>query len=81
MVITGALGNLIDRLNFGFVIDFIDFDIPDIHLNNLGILDSLELTRWPIFNFADIYICTGVLIILVFAFFDNKSKSSKDSSP
>ena len=80
LVITGALGNLIDRLKLGCVIDFIDFDIPDIHIENIRILDSLELNRWPIFNFADIYICAGVMIILIFAFFENKSKSPKARS-
>lgn len=80
LVITGALGNLIDRLKLGCVIDFIDFDIPDIHIKNIAMLDSLELTRWPIFNFADIYICTGVMIILVFAFFENNFKSPQRHS-
>ena len=77
LVITGALGNLIDRLRLGCVIDFIDFDIPDIHLEKMGFLESMELTRWPIFNFADIYICAGVGIILLFAFFETKNKPSK----
>jgi signal peptidase II len=44
--IGGAVGNLIDRIQTGYVIDFIDFRI------------------WPIFNVADIFICTGVGLIL-----------------
>ena len=76
LVITGALGNLIDRIKLGCVIDFIDLDIPDIHITNIPLIDSLELSRWPIFNFADIYICGGVLVILIFAFLESQSKSA-----
>ena len=42
----GAVGNLIDRMLHGVVIDFFDFRI------------------WPIFNVADIAICTGVGLII-----------------
>lgn len=44
----GALGNLADRLQHGYVIDFIDFRI------------------WPVFNFADVAIVTGVGILAYF---------------
>ena len=53
LVASGALGNAIDRVYFGGVIDFIDFFIYNFH--------------WPAFNFADIFITLGVLILL----FDN----------
>ena len=46
-LIAGALGNLIDRLAYGFVIDFID------------------LTIWPVFNLADIYIVSGIILLLL----------------
>ena len=45
-IIGGALGNLIDRVRFGAVIDFLDFHIGGAH--------------WPAFNVADIFICVGV---------------------
>lgn len=45
-IIGGALGNLIDRIRFGAVIDFLDFHIGGAH--------------WPAFNVADIFICVGV---------------------
>ena len=53
LVAAGALGNAIDRIYFGGVIDFIDFFIYNFH--------------WPAFNFADIFITLGVVILL----FDN----------
>lgn len=46
LILGGAIGNLIDRLRFGAVIDFLDFHIGGIH--------------WPAFNVADICICVGV---------------------
>tara|TARA_B100000989_G_scaffold196294_1_gene148262 strand:- start:609 stop:1118 length:510 start_codon:yes stop_codon:yes gene_type:complete len=44
----GALGNAIDRLRFGKVVDFIDLHYADIH--------------WPAFNLADAGITTGAVI-------------------
>ena len=45
-IIGGALGNLVDRVRFGAVIDFLDFHIGAHH--------------WPSFNVADIFICVGI---------------------
>jgi signal peptidase II len=46
LIVGGALGNLIDRVRFGAVIDFIDWHAGSWH--------------WPAFNIADICICAGV---------------------
>jgi signal peptidase II len=46
LIIGGAIGNLIDRIRFGAVIDFLDFHVVAWH--------------WPAFNIADICICLGV---------------------
>ena len=45
-IIGGAVGNLVDRVRFGAVVDFLDFHIGGAH--------------WPAFNVADIFICVGV---------------------
>lgn len=50
LVISGALGNFIDRIRLGFVIDFFDFKI------------------WPVFNFADICIVVGCLLMVLTLF-------------
>jgi signal peptidase II len=47
-VLGGAIGNLIDRVIYGEVIDFLDFYWSDYH--------------WPAFNLADSFITVGVLI-------------------
>jgi len=49
----GALGNLIDRLRLGAVVDFVDFHIDAINFH------------WPVFNVADSAIVIGVGILLV----------------
>ena len=46
----GAIGNAIDRIYFGGVIDFIDFFLYNFH--------------WPAFNLADIFITFGVILLL-----------------
>ncbi len=49
LVLGGAVGNIIDRLYLGEVIDFFDFGLGDL--------------RWPIFNFADSFVTVGVLLL------------------
>ena len=51
IIICGALANIIDRYINGYVIDFIY-----LHINQY---------YWPAFNFADIYISIGIIIILL----------------
>lgn len=46
----GALGNLVDRLRYGFVVDFLD-------------LNFWPLQNWPVFNFADTAIVAGVVLL------------------
>lgn len=50
LVIGGALGNVIDRLRFGAVFDFLDFYVGSYH--------------WPAFNVADSCISVGVVLLL-----------------
>ena len=57
LISSGALGNAIDRVYFGGVIDFIDFHSYGIH--------------FPTFNFADTFISLGV-VTLLFASFKKK---------
>jgi len=49
LIIGGGLGNLIDRLRFGHVIDFLDI--------------GLWGYRWPVFNFADLGITVGIIVL------------------
>jgi signal peptidase II len=49
--LAGALGNMIDRVRLGEVIDFLDV--------------YLGTTHWPAFNVADSLICVGVFLLAV----------------
>lgn len=51
MVIGGAVGNIIDRIRVGAVVDFLDFHVAGYH--------------WPAFNLADSAIFLGVVILLM----------------
>lgn len=63
MVIGGALGNVIDRLHFGAVADFLDFHIMGWH--------------YPAFNLADSFITVGIVMLVVNSlFFDQNNKKS-----
>lgn len=58
LVLGGALGNLIDRIRFGFVVDFLDFYIGQYH--------------WPAFNVADIAITCGAFCVIVSMYMKNR---------
>jgi signal peptidase II len=62
LVIGGALGNLVDRILFGHVVDFIQVYIPVIPL--------ALFNPWPSFNVADSAISVGVVIMLVITLFE-----------
>lgn len=64
LIFGGAIGNLIDRIRFGKVIDFIDMDFPDIPF--------LGITRWWTFNVADAAITCGLVIFVVILLFRKK---------
>lgn len=67
LLLAGILGNVIDRVRLGFVVDFIDFQIGNWH--------------YPTFNIADIAICTGAGLLILDMFLtrnDDKETESKD---
>ena len=55
LIASGAIGNAIDRIIYGKVVDFIDFHIEDLH--------------WPAFNLADTIIFIGATLFLYNQFF------------
>lgn len=58
----GAIGNIIDRISLGYVVDFIEIYIKQY--------------SWPIFNIADSFISVGI-IILIFSILKNGEKMIK----
>ena len=63
LIIAGAVGNLIDRIFLGSVVDFLDFMIGNYH--------------WYVFNFADSYVTIGMGFILYDSFFLEPKKENK----
>lgn len=51
LIISGAIGNIIDFLLYGYVIDFISFEILSY--------------RFPVFNFADCFISIGTILLVI----------------
>ena len=66
MLIGGILGNLIDRILYSHVIDFIDVHLPGY--------------RWPAFNIADSAISIGVCLYVFFSFKHEKAKARVQNS-
>jgi len=65
LILAGALGNQVDRIMRGYVIDFLDFKFWDWH--------------WPSFNVADSCISTGA-VLLIFIFFFKRGPECTQSS-
>jgi signal peptidase II len=61
-VFAGAIGNYIDRIRLGYVIDFLDFYLPKGVLPFGGGFPQQNL-HWPAFNVADMAIVCGVLVL------------------
>jgi signal peptidase II len=59
LIVSGAVGNLVDRIRYGYVVDFIRFHLQD---------------RWeyPTFNVADITITVGVALLIIDGFLQEK---------
>ncbi len=60
LIVGGGIGNMIDRVSIGHVVDFLYFDLYHGHL--FGIWLSL----WPIFNVADSAITIGACMLILF---------------
>ena len=65
LIVAGGIGNWIDRVSNGFVVDFLDFN----------------LINFPTFNLADCFVVVGAILLLIFVIFiysDDKDKPIKN---
>ncbi len=63
----GGIGNMIDRIMLGYVVDFIDF----------------RLINFAIFNIADSFVCIGAVLVMIYVFFfseDGKKNEVENDS-
>ncbi|MFH1437223.1 MAG: signal peptidase II [Pseudomonadota bacterium] len=65
VILGGAVGNVIDRVSLGYVVDFIEWHIR-------------EKARWPTFNIADVGITVGLVLILFDSFFLASKREKKE---
>lgn len=63
LIIGGSIGNLIDRIVRGYVVDFLDFKIFGYN--------------FPVFNLADTFIVVGVFLLLIVTFRKERSNDSR----
>lgn len=62
LILGGAIGNVMDRINYGYVVDFIHFYYENWH--------------FPAFNVADIAISIGAFLLILDAFFEHKNQDT-----
>lgn len=65
LILAGAVGNLVDRLRFGEVVDFLDVYVGSYH--------------WPAFNVADAAISTGAAVLILVLLGRRKDKTNGDA--
>ena len=75
LIAGGAIGNLIDRVRIGRVVDFIDVDFFDISLG------SFHLYRWWTFNIADAAISCAIVFLLLHMFVNRQTLDPPKSEP
>jgi signal peptidase II len=87
LILGGALGNLLDRLTRGRVVDFLDFEFFNVRIPEFQFLfldfPGYAMNRWPIFNVADMGVSIGMIILIVFIILDkehHESDSQTDSN-
>lgn len=62
LILSGAIGNLIDRLFYGKVVDFLDLMIGDFH--------------WYIFNIADSSVTIGMILFIIHSIYIEQNKTN-----
>lgn len=62
LIISGGIGNMIDRILLGYVVDFIDF----------------ALINFAIFNLADSWVCIGAALLIIYMIFHKEGEPDKE---
>jgi signal peptidase II len=85
LVVGGAIGNFIDRIAYGQVVDFIDVNIPDIRIPAFSLsifnFSGFELYRWYIFNIADSALTVGLVGFIAYLMIKGDSLEVRPEIP
>lgn len=80
LILGGAVGNVIDRVRFGYVIDFLDLYAGWPVLSD-SLVSWFGTNRWPTFNIADMGLTFGGILLCYELFFERSSgKGPKGAS-
>ena len=66
LILSGAIGNLIDRMLYGKVVDFLDLMIGNFH--------------WYIFNIADSSVTIGMILFIIHSIYIEQKKTNDEST-
>ncbi|MGO9713469.1 MAG: signal peptidase II [Polyangiaceae bacterium] len=80
LVLGGALGNVFDRIRYGWVIDFIDYKAEWVRkmyeiVGRAFPGRSVPTDHWPTFNVADVAICVGVALMAIDMFTSKRGRA------
>ena len=79
LLLAGVLGNLYDRVAYGYVRDMLHL-FPGVHWSDLlAALPGAELFPW-VFNLADVYLCIGVPAVLIYGMFAAPPRPADDAA-
>jgi signal peptidase II len=85
LVVGGAIGNFLDRIVYGQVVDFIDVNMPDIRIPAFSLsifnFSGFELYRWYIFNIADSALTVGLVGFIAYLLIKGDILESRPEIP
>lgn len=82
LVFAGVFGNFWDRVNYGYVRDFLHCHTPDAGSAHDLVMKVFGHTEWPTFNIADMFICVGAgSLVLLFWREEKKAAAAKAAAP
>lgn len=78
LIVGGGIGNMIDRIAYGYVVDFLEF-----RYNDIPFVKSLGIPGFPIFNVADSCVCVGAALLMIYLVISTfkEQKNDKKRSP
>jgi len=83
LVFGGALGNMIDRVKYGYVIDFVDWFYPSSSGSCIPLFFPAQpqgTCHWPVFNIADSAISIAMILLFIHSFKHPHMIEAKDTS-